>query len=109
MVFDNESTCPDCGGALKYYDSVYRIVRTKRRDTRWVKIHRLRCYKCGRIHRALPDYILPYKQYETDVILGVCEGLITRETLGFEDYPCELTMARWRAQKDITRNLHGLL
>ena len=27
---------------------------------------------------------------------GVLEGLITCETLGFEDYPCEMTMIRWR-------------
>ena len=32
----------------------------------------------------------------TNIIIGVIEGLITCETFGFEDYPCEMTMIRWR-------------
>lgn len=105
MVNDNESICPDCGGTLWYYDKVKRIVRTKRRKTKWVTVKRLRCEQCGRIHRKLPNYIFPYKQYETEVIAGVLEGFITPNTLGFEDYPCEMTMIRWRN----ARNLQVLL
>lgn len=56
---------------------------------------RLRCCNCHAVHRELPDFIFPYKQYEADIIIGVLEGLITCETLGFEDYPCEMTMIRW--------------
>lgn len=41
---------------------------------------------------------VPYKQYEAEVIIGVLEGFITCETIGFEDYPCEMTMVRWQAQ-----------
>ena len=99
MVTHDESTCPDCGGILKYYDSVSRIVRTKMRKSRWVKIRRLRCSKCGHLHRELPDYIFPYKQYEAEVIRGVIDGLITCETIGFEDYPCEATMDQWKAHE----------
>jgi hypothetical protein len=54
---------------------------------------------CGALHRELPEELLPYKQYEAEVIIGVLEGLITCETLGFEDYPCEMTMSRWIAQE----------
>ena len=32
------------------------------------------------------------------IIDGVIEGLITCDTVGFEDYPCELTMIRWKTQ-----------
>ena len=80
MVSKAESTCPRCGGCLKYYDSVQRIVRTKNRKSEFVRIRRLHCQVCGAFHRELPDFIFPYKQYET---------------LGFEDYPCEMTMLRW--------------
>lgn len=95
MISDNQSICPKCGGQLKYYDHVRRLVRTKFGNKKWVAIRRLRCCNCHAVHRELPDFIFPYKQYEADIIIGVLEGLITCETLGFEDYPCEMTMIRW--------------
>lgn len=101
---DKLEKCPNCGGSIKYYDRVSRIVRTKGRITKRVNIPRLRCSNCGSVHRVLPDYICPYKQYEAEIIRGVTEGLITCETFGYEDYPCEATMIRWR-----TQNLQHLL
>lgn len=99
MVMQDQSTCPKCGGALKYYDSVPRLVRMKNHQTTRVLIRRLRCTRCGMLHRELTEMLFPYKQYEAEVIVGVLEGLITCETIGFEDYPCEMTMTRWIAQK----------
>ena len=99
MVTNDESTCPDCGGYLKYYDKVKRILRTKGRISNRIEIRRLRCVECGKVHRELPDNIVPYKQYEAEIVRGVLEGFITSDTLGFEDYPCEKTMIRWRTQK----------
>lgn len=104
MIITDEEFCPACHGTLKYYDKVPRIVRAERRNTRWVKVKRFRCIRCGRLHRELPVYIFPYKQYDAGVIRGVLKGAITCESLDYEDYPCEMTMARWRAQ-----NLHLLL
>lgn len=104
MITNNEPICPKCAGQLKYYDSVHRNVRTKGRITERIKIRRLKCSDCGIIHRELTDTMFPYKQYEAEVIQGVLEGFITPETLGFEDYPCEITMMRW-----ITQKLHILL
>ncbi|MCC8152092.1 MAG: DUF6431 domain-containing protein [Lachnospiraceae bacterium] len=103
MVFCGEDICPKCGGELRYFDTVRRSLRTKRGEQSWVKIRRLRCKSCGSVHRELPEIIFPYKQYETEIIQGVIEGLITSDTLGYEDYPCEMTMIRWRSQ-----NLHLL-
>lgn len=96
MIGSNESICPKCGGQLKYYDHVKRIARTKYGKKNRIDIRRFRCQQCGSIHRELPNNIFPYKQYEADIIVGVLEGFITCETLGFEDYPCEMTMFRWR-------------
>ena len=104
MIRHNKLICPYCGGNLKYYDSVSRIVRTKNGATQWITIRRLRCPLCGSIHRELPEFLFPNKHYEAEVIRGVLEGIITQNTLGFEDYPCEIMMKRWRAQ-----NLHLLL
>lgn len=100
MVVAGKQICPCCGGKLRYYDKVKRVVRTKLRKTSQIEIRRLRCAVCGAIHRELPEVIFPYKQYDADVIEGVLEGFITCETLGFEDYPSEVTMTRWRSQKE---------
>lgn len=102
MVSNDVSTCPKCGGQLKYYDCVERIVRTKGRKTWKIPLRRLRCDRCGAVHRELPELIFPYKQYEAEVIIGVLEGFITCETIGFEDYPCEMTMFRWTATMRIS-------
>ena len=105
MIINNESNCPKCNGDLKYYDSVQRIVRTKARSTKKIKLWRLRCLDCGALHRELPEFIFPYKQYEAEVIIGVLEEFITAETIGYEDYPCEMTMIRWLAQKSYFLNM----
>ncbi len=104
MIVGKAISCSKCGGNMKYYDSVYRIVRTKGREAKWVKIKRLRCMKCGYLCRELPDYIFPYKQYEAEIVKGVIDGLITSETLGYEDYPCEATMIRWKMQGNRAKN-----
>lgn len=101
MVPAGEKCCPCCGGALRSYDKVQRMLRTKggKKTNLWLR--RLRCTRCGKLHRELPIDILPYRRYERELILGVVEGLITPDTLGFEDYPCELTMKRWRASQKL--------
>lgn len=104
MVREGEEFCPMCRNRLSYYDTVKRIVKKEGRVTRRAYIRRLRCEHCGKIHRELPSFILPYKQYEARIIRGVIAGIITPETLGFEDYPCEAVMRIW-----ITRKSQGLL
>jgi uncharacterized Zn finger protein len=73
MVKSNDRICPICGGKLIFYDKVKRIVRTKRRKSEWIKIRRLKCTSCGHVHREIPEFIFPYKQYESEVIIGVYE------------------------------------
>lgn len=96
MISNSNSSCPKCGGQLKYYDTVKRMVRTKYGLKNKVYIRRFRCQECNSIHREIPEFILPFKQYEADIVFGVIEGYITNEIIGFEDYPCEVTMIRWR-------------
>lgn len=100
MVKEEILKCPECNNQLKYYDSVWRIIRSKNGNSSWIKVKRYRCVCCGKIHRKIPRFIFPYKQYESEIILGVIEGLITPETLGYEDYPCEATMLRWITRKE---------
>lgn len=81
---------------MKHRDYTNRIVRVKGGLKTFTQIERQICPKCKLITRNLPNYLLPYKHYEKEIIFGVKEGLITPETLGYEDYPCEMTMIRWR-------------
>ena len=52
MITNDVSTCPKCGGDLKYYDRVTRIVRTKGRKTWKIPMRRLQCTRCGSVHAA---------------------------------------------------------
>lgn len=99
MIASATLICAKCGGKLVHYDSVNRIVRGKYREKKYIRIRRLRCKNCRTIHRELADSMKPYKQYDAEIIDAVCEGLITWETIGFEDYPCEATMRRWLSYK----------
>ena len=76
-------------------------MRTKGCVTNQIIIRRLRCPKCGGLHRELPEGIFPHKQYDAEIIRGVLEGFITPATKGYEDYPCEMTMIRWKKSHKI--------
>lgn len=94
-----EKRCTKCGGETIKYGTVNRIIRTKNRETEQIRVQRFKCKLCGVIFRDLPENVIQFKQYERDVVDGVKEGLIGSDILGFEDYPCEMTMKRWRAHK----------
>ena len=51
---------------------------------------------CRRIHTVLPDCLVPYKHYASEVIAGVLDEVITPDDADTEDYPCEATMHRWK-------------
>lgn len=88
--------CGKCGSEMKHYDWVKRLVRRKGGEKEFIKIERMRCKNCGHVKRILPEDVKKFKQYEADIINGVKAGYITPDTFGFEDYPCEMTMERWK-------------
>lgn len=98
MIREGKLVCPNCGGVVTYYDTVKRPALTKGRVVKPAYIRRLRCVMCRKLHRELPSYIFPYKRYEAELIQGVLEGLITSDTMGYEDYPCSATMRSWILQ-----------
>ena len=54
-------------------------------------IRRLRCDVCRRIHHELPDFIVPYKHYSTEVIEDILRG--SGKTSG-SCSPCEDSTVR---------------
>ena len=91
MIFFVESSaisyCPLCGEPLSYRDSCVRIMRLEGGMKRRFLIRRLKCSNCGRLHRELPDCLIPYKHYASEVISGVLDGIVT---------PCWLEANRLR-------------
>ena len=108
------SYCPICGEPLIYRDSCERGMLLEGHERRRYQIRRLKCPKCGKLHRELPDFLAPFKQYSTEIIAGVLDGIVTSEDDDSVDYPCEETMSRWQHWLMVyipTRQstLHGVL
>lgn len=102
--------CPKCGGNLHYRDSRPRIRKKDGGEKQRLMIRRLRCSNCKSLHNELPDCLVPYKHYESEVISGVIDGDIDPKDDMNEDYPCEETMKRWiRWFQRNKNNLEGLL
>ena len=89
------SYCPVCGEPLSYRDSCVRIMRLEGGRRRRFLIRRLKCCNCGKLHRELPDCLVPYKHYASEVISGVLDGIVTPDDDDSADFPCEMSMRRW--------------
>ena len=92
---DQSVPCPYCRGRLVYRDTCKRILLDEGHERHTCIIRRLKCTRCGALHRELPDILTPHKHYASEVIGGVLDGIITPEDADSEDYPCEATMHRW--------------
>ena len=89
------SYCPVCMEELSYRDSCKRILLQEGHERHVCIIRRMKCTKCGILHRELPDFLVPYKPYTAEVISGVLDGQVTPYDEDSADYPCEMTMHRW--------------
>ena len=76
---------------MKVHSTVLRHYRTEDGAKHWVRIRRLRCKKCRKIHRQLPDTILPYKHYQAQVIEEVLDDAKPEPT-----GPESSTLYRWK-------------
>lgn len=90
--------CPICQqGSLVFRDHCKRIIRYEGGTSEWVMIPRHRCNnpKCNRLHRMLPDILVPYKHYAEETISGVLDGIVSPDDADSENCPSEQTMIRW--------------
>lgn len=73
-------------------------------------IRRLKCTGCRVLHAELPDCLVPYKHYDSEVISGVIDGIVTPDDEDSADFPCEETMKRWlRWYKENKERIEGYL
>lgn len=91
--------CPICGSRLSLRDHKKRIWKKAGGKRDWLLIERMQCTNenCRKLHNALPDLVVPHKHYESQLIEAVIDGVVTEDYLETEDYPCGMTMKRWRA------------
>ena len=101
--------CPKCGGKLKYYDRVSRIVRTEHGRKIKITLRRFKCEKYNTIHREIPKIIFPHKQYSSEIIKGVLNDVISPDILEYEDFPCEETMKRWKIEYAKSQKIQCIL
>ena len=87
--------CPVCQSAMHYRDSRKHIRKKEGGIKEFLVIRRFRCDRCQSYHNELPDCLVPYKHYETEVISGVLDGIVSPDDLDAEDYPSLPTMLRW--------------
>ena len=87
--------CPICQAMLSYRDSRSRICKKEGGVKEQLIIRRFHCKNCHSYHNELPDCLVPYKHYETEVISGVLDGVVQPDDLDSEDSPSFTTMLRW--------------
>lgn len=84
--------CPCCEGLLKAIGSRGRMLIESTGETKLLRIRRLRCKECRRIHHELPDCLVPYKRYASE-----CIEEVLSETGAEPSVPAdESTLYRWR-------------
>lgn len=88
--------CRKCNVKMSHRDYVKRLIRIDYGRKQWIIIERFICPVCNTVHRNLPDNVLPFKHYTKNIVEGVLDGTITPDILGYEDYPTENTMKRWK-------------
>lgn len=82
--------CPVCGSGLSVCGSRGRGLIEYSGEKKILKIRRLWCDRCRRIHHELPDIIVPYKRYSAEAIENI---LADRPDL-MDASPCELSTTK---------------
>lgn len=103
---ESTAVCPICGALLCPRDSRKRIMKNYGGICTYIRIRRMKCHACGKLHHELPDILVPYKHYAAEVIENVVDEIVTSASRIAEDYPGEETMKRWK--RWIQRNIHHL-
>lgn len=85
--------CKD--GQLIFRDYCRRILRQEGGDSEWIMIPRHRCNNpgCRKLHRIIPDILVPYKHYQEEVIVDSLDKRI--DPACSDDRPSEQTVRHW--------------
>lgn len=67
-----EVPCPVCGGKLKVHGTCRRKF-FRREGVQLYQLRVMECKECGRTHRELPDFGVPYKRMDVEMLSEVAE------------------------------------
>lgn len=84
---------PCCGEKCNIIGSRKRIYIEATGEKKELRIRRLRCSNCRRIHHELPDFLVPHKHYESACV----EQTLTEEPVAFDVAADNATLQRWKA------------
>lgn len=84
--------CPTCAAIMMGYDTRKRKSIDGSGQSRTLLLRRLRCPLCGVLHLEMPDFLLPHKHYDREVINLVLNG--DSSTCPADDS----TILRWKRQ-----------
>ncbi|MDO4804573.1 MAG: DUF6431 domain-containing protein [Lachnospiraceae bacterium] len=81
---------------MLFRDYCKRIIRHEGGDAEWLYIPRHQCNNpsCKRIHRMLPDCLVPFKHYEESVIADALDDRIIPDES--DDRPSVMTVGHWK-------------
>lgn len=97
---------PCCGECLKSIGSRKRKVIKDSGEHMVIVIRRLRCVNCRKIHHELPDFIIPYKRYESSCI----ERVVSEPSDASQVAADNATLYRWQGwMREQTTYLTGCL
>jgi len=72
---DEENVCPICGSEdMRLKGRRKRQVIVRDQETQVLRIQRLKCGGCNKIHHELPDLIVPYKRHCIQTIELIVNG-----------------------------------
>lgn len=84
--------CNKCGQEMEYYDTIKRyLLQLDRKKNIWY-IQRYFCKSCHHYKRILPDELVRFRHYEAQIIRTISYLEINYVF----DYPCDMTIKRWK-------------
>ena len=68
--------CPTCKDGIAMWRWGYRKrrVRDFQAGSYWIYIQNYYCPKCGHVYWILPDFLIPYRQYDRETIIKIQKG-----------------------------------
>lgn len=89
--------CPVCDEILLCRDRRIRKYQDVDGNKHTLRIRRMKCSTCKRLHNELPDFLVPYKQHISFTIEKAVGELLMEKEILSEYIPDMKTMKRWKA------------